>query len=134
MRTDVPTRNITIGARLERRHQRRRDVSWDAEWCEVSDDSPTVSFGEHFEYEAAGFVAASSELTEDSDIAQDIGMNPRGGTLLDRRAPGCKIVTVQLRVLVPGRDGRATAPAGRPSGPTAARRLPAGLGVKRDGR
>src|SRR4051794_35257179 len=47
-------------------------MSWDAEWSEVSDDSPTLASVNIPTFKAAGFVAASFELTEDSDIAQQV--------------------------------------------------------------
>jgi HK97 family phage major capsid protein len=47
-------------------------MSWDAEWTEVSDDSPTLASVSIDTFKAAGFVAASFELTEDSDIAQQV--------------------------------------------------------------
>jgi HK97 family phage major capsid protein len=47
-------------------------MSWDAEWTEVSDDSPTLSSVSIDTFKAAGFVAASFELTEDSDIAAQV--------------------------------------------------------------
>lgn len=49
-------------------------MSWDAEWTEVSDDSPTLAQVSIDTFKAAGFVAASFELTEDSDIAEQVPM------------------------------------------------------------
>jgi HK97 family phage major capsid protein len=48
-------------------------ASWDAEFAEVSDDSPTLTQPSVTTHKGAAYVECSFELLEDSDIAQQVG-------------------------------------------------------------